>query len=278
MKSSTLAFVVTVCLIAAVVLPRSGPASLAERDYDLALKIAERKVQHEKHGQDRFLEQNLGSSSNSKLYRPGQTWWVLAWSERIITDFRRNNSLRHDESDPIGTLGLFHYEVLPESSHDTGPPQIRLRVTQMSIKNQPVPDPAVQSLELTLDEHLREIKKQYVFLGHSHLTPVSPEGIRSGVTPLEFYPLDAMDLSSAMPMQSPESSVKLRLPKKIQETLLALRATFRFEFSEKKGAWMEQDDFFGRPIRAFWMKNEPWPTVLHTPNGIAILLHEDQKQ
>ncbi|MGK5086737.1 hypothetical protein WDW86_04210 [Bdellovibrionota bacterium FG-2] len=277
MGSSTLAFVVTVCLIAATFLPRSGPASLAERDYDLALKIAERKVQRnhggEKSSNGKLQIQNFSPSLslNAKLYRAGQTWWVLAMSERIVPDHRVEKELA-----PSGHLGLFHYEILPDSSEYSGPPQFKIRVTQFPIKGQPLPDASVQSLELTLDEHLREINKHYLFLGRKQLTPVSPEGIRSGVTALEFFPLDAIDLSSVTPTQSPKFP-GLDLPKQMKEALLALHSSYHFEFSEKKGTWLEQDDFFGRPINAFWTKNEPWPTYLHMPSGIAILLHEVSK-
>ncbi len=242
-------------------------AGLPEKEYWSQLKVANDLVvrkQTASSGTQTGDAQNLSSNLLNRLfgryYRMGDSWIVAAWQ------FEHGMSRMTGDSDKtqsrLGRGGIFKYQV---TSVKTGThPEVVIRVTQEEQPKFPKVDPKVEYLQLTMSDTLMQSEKIYSLGPRSSLRTASPNGIHTEISPLELYPLDApeVDFSLRAPAKMPE------LPNAIQSFL----AQTRWNLKTSNALSFQQDDFFGRPIEMIWEQGKPWPSVLKTINGIAILL------
>jgi hypothetical protein len=191
---------------------------------------------------------------------------VLAWSF--------DHTMARMTSDPAsldmkgGKGGVFHYEVI--SVKNDPKPEVIIHVTQREELGVKKPDARVVSLQLLMNDSMNQSAKTYLIKdsqGVAKRIPVSPDGIRSSITPLELFPLDVPELITA---ESKEASSMPELPVGLKP--LATQAGF--STSPDHGLWFEQDDFFGRPIQALWKQGDPWPAYYRTSNGVSLLIRK----
>jgi hypothetical protein len=129
-------------------------------------------------------------------------------------------------------------------------------------------DPKVEELTLTMSDRFVQTEKVYQIKGSDKPVKVSPDGLRSRITPLELFALDVPDIATAVhntPSAMPE------LPGAVQT--VATRAGYNPVLSQS--TWLDQEDFFGRPVEILWQYGNPWPAYLKTSTGISILLRSN---
>jgi hypothetical protein len=247
-------------------------AAMSEKDYLEALKFANTKVT-EQLAKKNALQNNAFSLSSTlikslygRYYQVGDQWDVAAWqmqnsAMRMIGD-------RHALKNSYSNGGVFHYEVVEVK---TGiKPQVKIQVTQLESHGLSLQDKSVEKLILTMNDQMVQSEKTYFFKGKAQGVRVSPEGIRSGITNLELYPLDVPELYTADKKRNPKLPA---LPSPIQA--LATQVGFNPNLSQSFG--FEQNDFFGRPIQVLWQYGDPWPSYFKTTAGIAILIRKGAK-
>ena len=243
-------------------------ASEREAAYLNDLKIAESKILRfqapapEAPGTLHSLLLPAPLSPLGRNYRVGDQWDVAA--------IRTEDSAMRMTSDPQHLtptsmrIGIFHYEVIRAGS--TRDSEFAIRVKPVVAAGILPIDSRVEAIELSARPGVTQTQKSYFFRGHPNPVRVIPEALHSSITPLELYPLDIPETLYAE-SKAPEEFPKLppefsRLPIRRAETNLSL------------SLWLEQDDFFGRPIQMLWQKGEPWPAYLKTSSGISILIRK----
>lgn len=252
------------------IFPGHSRADLSEEDYQAALKVAQKKVARQKSLNSQSanaLSSSLIRTLFGRYYQVGDHWDVAAWSF--------DHSMARMTSDPEslqakgGRGGIFHYEVV---SVKTAPkPEVVIQVTQRDEFGVKKPDARVETLKLLMNDAMNQSEKTYSILdsaGRAKKIKVSPEGIRSSITPLELFPLDVPELLTA---ESKSGAPMPELPEGLRA--IASKAGFR-NVASPDALWFEQDDFFGRPIQALWQPGNPWPSYYRTTNGVAILIRK----
>ncbi len=268
LKSSSL-----ICLSTSIVFFGSSfvsvKADMPESIYRYSLKIAEKKT-HKK-SILRARAQNFPFSAIRSIFgrdfQVGDHWTVAAWQIRPST-MRMTNEESHLQNQ-ITDGGLFRYEVTQITSSPDK--QVILQIKQLNSKDFKIIDPNVQYLNLRMDDRLNQNEKTYYFNGKTEGIQVSPDQIHSAITPLELLPLDIPEILTAEKHRNNSESISKILPDKISKKLKELNIIINLNQSIR----FEQDDFFGRPIAAFWDKGNPWPTLVKTANGISILIQGD---
>jgi len=265
-------------------------AAMPEKDYKAALDLAQRKVErkstfqalkhsaaHARMHSRPSLESALSAPQSllkellNKTYKVGDQWDVAAWQL-----FQDMSKVTDDENKLILSVihfGIFHYEVtdLQTDVQNGNNTTLTLKVTQIQpladAAAKTVIDPTVVSLQLKMTEELEQIEKKYILHRNTEVR-VSPEGIRSAMTPLELMPLDIPEIFSAT---RKTLSALPSLPAPVAE----FAKKIRFSPDLSQSIYFQQDDFFGRPIDILWQRGEPWPCYLKTPHGIALLLKKE---
>jgi hypothetical protein len=247
--------------ISAFALATTAHASMSREDYLKALQIAQAKVDRV-NGANNSRDEALSSSTIKMLYgryyQVGDHWKVAAWYAR--SNQAAMSAPRTTES---GSLGIFNYEVTDVKTGDT--PTVTLKITQEDAFGAPPVDPKVRFIRLTMNDRMVQNEKSYSLAGRDDLLKVSPEGIHSSLSPLELFPLDVPELTTAE--RQPATQVPA-LPSALDR--IAKSQGFHPDLAQCE--WFEQDDFFGRPIQVLWKSGNPWPSYLKTANGTAILL------
>jgi hypothetical protein len=240
-------------------------AAMPESAYLDALRIAEKSVLRKKNRQmtASALSSPLLKTLFGRYYQVGDKWTVAAWIEK--STMMRMTGDANQLKNNVSNGGIFHYEVLSVKSGLS--PQVTIQVTQTQWDGFPLADPKVSRLVLTMNDQLVQSKKSYYFKGSNQEVPVSPDGIHSSMTPLELYPLDITEFSTAEKNINPSIP---QLPSAVQT--LASRVGFKPDLSQCVG--IDTDDFFGRPIQVLWQHGKPWPSYFKTPGGVAILIPE----
>lgn len=241
----------------------SAAATLSQGEHDDpyfdALRIAEKKVKRTRpHGisanalSSAILQKMLGRN-----YRPGESWTVAAWHEDppISRPFARPGAASVN-----GHAGIFRYTVKEVSQNGDA----TIEVKQIQAFGIPSVDGRIDSLTLQINGASEQLHKIYTDRSGRRVK-VSPEGIHSGITLLELFPLDVPEISTA------EEKTPGTLPA-LPPRLNAIHARAGAPLDPSRSVWFEQDDFFGRPIQILWQKGDPWPHYLKTPGGIAVLL------
>lgn len=254
----------------AVAVPgKSLSASSSRENYLAALKIADRHVQRQKE-----LEANNAGALSSTIikrlygryYRVGDAWTVAAIQTQPMAMLRTGSSGANALHE--GQIGIFRYEVI--EVRNGAEPEVVLQVTQQSAHGLKPVDSKVESLTLTMNDKLSQSLKEYKLRGSSGSRTASMvlNGVRSGGTPLELFPLDVPDAYTAVEQQA---SAVPQLPGKL--SAVAQQAGFNPNVSQS--TWFEQNDFFGRPIQFLWQSGDPWPAYLKTPHGVSILIGKE---
>lgn len=247
---------------------QSSPSLTNERDYLHQLKIAERKVlraRNQTSDQPSSYNPHLMTSAIPSLYfgrnyKVGDSWRIAA--------IQTESSMMRMTSDPHHLqflkkrIGFFKYQVIDVKENI--PPEFTIQVTQEKGSI----DPRVDSLTLKLNDKTVQTTKEYRFRGIPQPIKVAPEALRSGITPLEMYPLDVPEVITA-------EKVTPRSFPTLPDELEKVRSTERLQLDLTQSSWFEQDDFFGRPVQVLWQKGDPWPAYMKTPTGIAILLSQE---
>lgn len=242
-----------------------APKAMTREQYLDALKIADQKVMREKAITRGGSGDALSSSALSRLfgryYQAGDTWEVAAW---VLEQPIMNKVSRPEGQRPsVRKAGIFHYEV---TAVKNGPePEITLLIRQIDRHGIAIVDPRIETLTLKMNDRLQESEKSYRVAGRSAPVPVSTQGLRSGLTELEFFPLDAPEIATAL------TTPAKALPD-LPEAVAALAGSVGWSPDLSKSQWLEQDDFFGRSVQMLWQFGDPWPAYLKTSNGVAILI------
>lgn len=260
-------FLIAFISLAVVTVNASNDTMRSQPEYIAALKIADRAVQRKK-----ALQQNGGSALSSAIiksffgryYQVGDTW-DMAMVRIAIPAMRMTSD--SDKLKPIERLqSVFRYRVTEVQSGEN--PEVTIEVTQLDAYGLKPVDPKVEKLTLKMDDRLIQSRKAYSIKGLSEPVLAAGDGPRSRVTALELLPLDAPEIVTAMK----QDATKLpELPASLEE--IAKKTSYDPDLS--RSTWMDQDDFFGRPIEILWQKGDPWPTYMKTVHGVAILVRKE---
>lgn len=253
---------------------RAAERSGVENDYARALRIAQRHVERKRNVQNALSPQSeVAAVANRPMrgaadayarfrgseYRVGDTWTVAA-QQALPTAMRRTSEPGLLEPS-LGPVVLFRYRVVALE------PNLRLEITQAEQPGTAPADARVEKITIEVNAATEQVSKSYHFRGKQRPAKVSPEGIRSRVSPLELYPLDVPEILTAEISDAKEFP---SVPPRLRDTATRLGASLSPPSREAK--WMEQDDFFGRPVQLLWRPGDPWPAYLKNAQGLAVLL------
>jgi hypothetical protein len=238
---------------------------MTEQDYKNALKIVSEKVARtQQAGSANALSSPIIKAYFGRYYRVGDSWDVAAWE--IKNPMLSYAPIAENQSPKVGKGGIFHYEVKEVRNGTT--PQVVISVKQTSEFGMTPVDPKVEELTLTMSDRFVQTEKAYRLKGSAEAVKVSPDGLHSRITPIELYALDVPEIATAIkntPSSLPE------LPAAVQS--VASRAGYQPVLNQS--TWLEQDDFFGRPVQILWQYGNPWPSYLKTSTSMSILLRSN---
>jgi hypothetical protein len=269
MTSSLISKTIVASVVLILFAPALSHANMSDAEYIAALKTAQQKIERERAANAAHADGNnsnaLSSSLLTKLmgryYRVGDKWEVAAWNFDNAA-MRRTDQPEYLTSKPRRG-GVFRYEVVDVRTG--AEPQAVIQVTQLNAHGLKPVDGKVERLILTMNDRMLQSEKAYQIAGR--ITRVSPNGIRSSLTPLELYPLDVPELVTAIQLE-PEKMPEL--PPEIARVVGSRKPDL------SQSLWFEQDDLFGRPIQALWERGNPWPSYFKTTHGVAVLLRKDE--
>lgn len=246
-------------------------------DYFAALKAADRHLETQRSLESGAVSPaspgaltapapGLWASRFAKL-RPGETWSVLA--VRIATAQMRRLPLDVGDAPKAGfSSALFRFRYLGEAQG-----LFLLEVMELEKR---------EKILLTFDRSGELVEKVYELQTPTGVSTarVSAQGLRSGVIPWEQYPFDPqfflkVELARAAP------------PRDWDSRIAALPAVIRDQLSSHwvgagtdggRAEWIEQSDFFGRPVRLLWRSGESWPSYYSDSRGMAFLLKKGRAQ
>ncbi len=248
-------------------------ADMSTEEYSAAIKAAARQAR-KNHDRDheQTLVQVLGytplnggfPSPRATLeqqplpqpFKPGLSWEVATFHQTLRMSHRMDSP-----ATGVGTLSTFHYAV-------ANPTGTQLTITPTESDGAALSDARVQNILITLNERDQEVEKSYLFKGQSSRISVSPNGPRSPMTAVEGSPIDFPDVLTA---ERVEGLPVAELPAALQQFL----ARHGYSADPKRGPWYETSDLFGRPVEMMWIDGEPWPRILKTAQGFAVLLKKE---
>lgn len=248
-------------LVLALISPHANAMSPSE--YQESLRLADLHVRRMQAiaGRPGTLQSALASRIGGSQLRTGSSWLVAAYHEPGVE--------LHPEHGAAPRVAVFRYRV---KSIDEAPGgrKIHVEVTEETQKGGMPLDPRVEALEMVFGPEWELLSKEYRFRGLGRTVAVSPDGLRARSTPWEIFPLDAPGLHGAQ--ASGETSAREpQLPARLKQLLEERGETF-----EPAGAQaLEQDDFFGRPVRMLWKSGDPWPLLLRTSLGQTVLIRKE---
>lgn len=200
----------------------------------------------------------------TRAYQVGDSWTVIA----MKSEEQRVAALKMAPDAaprPAPELGVFRYTVV-EAPERSG--EIEIRVEPQASHGISLPDSRVRSLTLRADASFLQKAKVYAFGrggSRERRVPVSPDGIRSNVTPLELFPIDLPRIELG------EGRRVAELPE-LPAGIARVARESGYDPKPGDGLWFEEQDFFGRPVELFWRQGDPWPAYIKTPQGLAILV------
>ncbi len=268
-------------LVAILIGAQATYASLSEDDYFKSLRIADQYVRKLK---DRNAADTPAGASGlearaprrsdlrslqGRSYRVGDQWEVIAWrSDKMQVAAMMSSPSDHP---PLRQeMAAFRYTVVSVADGASGVAEIRIE--PIEAYGLALFDPRVKSVTIRTDVKLSQYTKTYVFsvpgvmgMKKEVTVPVSADGIRSGITPLELFPIDMPRLEMG------DGSRVTKVPE-LPPVLLPIAKSSGYKLRADEGSWFEETDFFGRPIQMLWRTGEPWPAYLKTPYGVAILV------
>lgn len=265
------------------VFPAFLSADMSDADYQAALSLAEKKVARLKVQNDArasLNSQDVNARSSTltssrvrsvfgRMYQVGDQWEVASWSA--------GNTMARMTNDPerlqlrTGRTALFKYEVLSvKPAPDSPNPEIVLQVTQLEQFGLKKVDDRVKTLKFRFNDRMLTSRKTYEMIdsqGVVRTLAVSPDAMHSTLTPLELFPLDVPELTTA-------ESARPESPPTLPDSLQAIATQSGYRLDLQKSRAFKQDDFFGRGIEALWQQGAPWPAYLKTSNGVSILISQ----
>lgn len=238
---------------------------MSEKDYKNALKLAEAKVLRTRNASAASaLSSPIIRAYFGRYYRVGDSWDVASWE--VKNPMMSMTPIPENPVTKTGHGGVFHYEVKEVRSGVT--PEVVIAVTQLSDLGMTPVDPKVAELTLTMSDRYVQTEKSYRMRGQADAVRVSPHGIHTRVTLLEIYALDVPEIETA---ERNTPSALPDLPSAVQA--IASRTSYHPDLS--RSTWLEQDDFFGRPVQLLWQYGDPWPAYLKTSTGMSILIRSN---
>ena len=248
-------------------LSHTAQSAMPEKDYLEALQLAQKKAVRAQVSRSRSenLSSSLLKSLYGKYYEVGDSWNVAAWQLKPTSPMGKAEDPNLNGKQ-LGPGGIFHYEVISVKNGIN--PEFTLKITEVSTPDFPRIDPKIESINLRVSNELA-VKMKTNTLSEGYKEPsFSSTHLPMGSSFLNLFPLEVPELSSA---DRKAASALPVLPAKIQEYVKKVAFAPKLDQS----IWMEQDDFFGRPIEMIWQQGSPWPSYLKTVNGIAILVPKD---
>lgn len=251
------------CSSLVMLVASSSVFAMSEKDYKEALKIVSEKVArtHEAHNSASALSSPIIKAYFGRYYKVGDSWDVASWE--LKSPMMSLTPITENQPSKVVKGGVFHYEV--KEVRNGASPQVVISVKQTSDFGMTPVDPKVEELTLTMSDQFVQTEKAYRLKGSNDAVKVSPDGLHSRITPLELYALDVPEIATAI-KNTPTSIPDLPAP--VQT--VATRAAYHPALDQS--TWLEQDDFFGRPVQILWQYGNPWPSYLKTSTGISILL------
>ena len=252
-------FILMLSAVTLLLQAQSATGALPPDEYEKALHIAQKKVLRENTAaQPGALFAASASRVIGRFYQIGDHWDVAVWRLQP-TQMRKTSDPEHQKIPATAPL-VFRYEVVEVKTGAAA--RVVLQVKQLGANPM---DPAVEFLQIELSPQLLQAKKSYQFGARNEVVPVSPEGIRSAMTPLEMLPLDFPNVLTA------EQRVADHLPE-LPEAIRKAAQELGYAPDLARSVWFEQDYFFGRPVQALWQHGDLWPAYLRTAYGMAILI------
>lgn len=253
------------CSSLVMLVASSSSFGMTEQDYKNALKIVNDKIARTREASTaNALSSPIIKAYFGRYYKVGDSWDVASWD--LKSPLMSYAPIAESHTPKVGKGGVFHYEVKEVRNGAT--PQVVISVKQISDFGMTPVDSKVQELTLTMSDRFVQTEKAYRLKGSTEPVKVSPDGLHSRISPLELYALDVPEIATAIkntPTSLPE------LPAAVQN--VASRANYRPAIDQS--TWLEQDDFFGRPVQILWQYGNPWPSYLKTSTGISILLRSN---
>ena len=248
------------------------PQNSAKSLYAKALGIAQSKVIRD-HAADANRAGALATSSSAILfgrpYQKGDSWQIAVWRINQAQEMLRPNPVvaASELRDPtLAESGLFRFKVVNATQGAT--PTIEIEITQLKEAGFALIDPVVDKIVITGDRGFRQLSKHYYLRDRSEPVEVSPNGVRMTKSIIDLLPLDFISIDNAV-------REELRAPPRLPKQLREFARKISFAPDPKQSVWLEQDDFFGRPIQALWQHGNPWPSYIRTANGIALLVKKE---
>lgn len=244
-------------------------ASMPQSDYLKALQIADQHVRKQKAAQAMEAQGATALISDGHFnpleypYQAGQKWIVAA--QRTESSIMRRTDDPSQLAKRAESIGFFQYEVVQVTRGEK--PKLALKITPIAYDGIEPVDTRVNELSLTVDGQFRQVAKAYKVAGRAEPIAVNPDGIRSRLSPMELYPLDA---PSIFGVSAEAVTAQPELPGKLAE--IAKKQGFALD--PGKSHRFDQDDFFGRGVEFIWQKGDPWPAYMKTPMGVAVLVRK----
>jgi hypothetical protein len=222
-----------------------------ESQYREALRIADQHVKktHLMTQSSSALSIPLIQKIKGDFYRVGESWDVE------VFQFLQNPNTPLGNTERKGRIARFHYEVVGVTPGEK--PKVDLRVTQVA----PLLDAKVKALEIEAEvggQEIEQVKKYYLLQNSSQIVLVSPEGLRSPITPIELFPVDFPNVST---LDEAPFKGELTLPKPLKA-----------HFDPAQSLHFDGDDFLGKPLDVVWQHGDPWPAYMRTSLGVSVLL------
>ncbi len=264
MTSTTVAITILACITAnAFAADTTAGSNLSSEEYSRALSIAQRKIEkrsasallaQSRGGVNSALSHSPGPPGNAPVrYKVGDTWDVAAWHYGIGANTARFS---------VAASGIFRYQVT--AVDELG--RATIEVAELPSSNTRLIDPAVQKVRLQLGAALGA-SKTYLVAGRR--VGVTTDGLKSTASALEAFPLDPPRTDLADSTEAPDLD---DFPASVNEGA----KKYGVDLAALVGSahWYSQEDFFGRGIDFVWKDGEPWPTVLRTSGGVAVLIRK----
>lgn len=255
---------------------------MSEDEYYRALRIADQHVRKKQAmldssaaatdalGASSGLRRSSLASLQGRKFKKGDQWEVIALRSeqmRVAAMKSAPSEDGHSHGTNRPDIGVFRYTV---TGVNDGLADIQ--VEQVQKFGIGIYDARVSSLAMKTDQQLMQHEKRYAFVskrGEKKDIRVSPDGLRSGITGLELFPLD-------MPRLEMGDGKRLKKVPVLPEALQKVSSQAGFRIDASEGLWFEESDFFGRPIEIFWKTGDPWPTYMKTSYGVAILVKKGE--
>jgi hypothetical protein len=166
-----------------------------------------------------------------------------------------------------GRSAAFHFEVTSVDDQN-----IRVRVTPIAAYGLRNIDPRVQYADFTYSKDLKLTAKTYKLHGYADPIPVSTDNFKVGVSVMEGFPLEIPQISEA------EKDDMFNYAPQFPTTFKSAITQAGFSgLSVMDPCWTTWD-FFGRHIQSIWPSGQPFPTLIKTTQGYAVLARQEVRQ